>query len=1098
MPEHIQCSGIFCILPAQSPINHQIVVCMQHRFIPRSVAMAILFAFLQAASFLPSEAQDTPPKDTSRFKNLKFRNIGPDAGGRVSRACGVAGDPLTYYAATASGGVWKSVNGGKSWKPIFDDQPISSIGAIAVAPSDPYIVYVGSGEANIRGNVAAGNGIYKSTDAGKTWKHVWKQEGQIGTMIVHPKNPDIAFAAVLGHAFGPNKERGVYRTQNGGKTWERVLYKNEETGASDVCFDPSNPTILFAGLWQARRRPWELTSGGAGSGLYVSRDGGDTWKQLTDKNADGLPSGLPSGICGKIGVAVAPTNSNRVYALIENENGGLFRSDDGGEAWSRVNDSRSLRQRAWYYSTMTVHPKNEDVVFFPQVPMLRTNDGGRTLQRVRGIHHGDHHDMWIDPTNPDRMISSNDGGVDISMNGGVSWFAPALPITQFYHVSTDNRVLPYYVSGCAQDLGSFSGPSNSLLYDGIPLQAWNNVGGGEAGYTAHHPLDSNIVYAGEYGGIITRYDHRTRQTQNVCIYPTNPSGHGGEDLKVRFQWTAPILISPHDPNTVYHAANILFKTTDGGTTWTPISGDLTRNDKSKQKWSGGPITGDNTGVEMYCTIFAIAESPLKQGILWAGSDDGLVNVSQDGGKTWTNVTKGIPDFPEWGTVTTIEASRFDAGTAYVVAEAHRMDDMKPYLWKTTDFGKTWKKLSGKLPQDVYLHVVREDPKKRGMLFLGTERGLMFSTDDGTSWQPLKCNFPTVAVHDLVVKNNDLVVGTHGRSFWILDDITPLRELAEKAPSADVALLPVQKTTRWLYGSGASRFESNANPNPPQAVQLSYWLKSAVTQATIEILDAKGTVVNTLKNTAKEKISTQVGDYGGGGDQDTLSVLAGLHRVYWDMTYKGATFIPDGRTDGGDPTTGPLAAPGTYTVRLTAGGKVSTQELTLVQDPRQTTKPETLQQSLSYSLLLRDTISSLTRQVLQLRSVKKQLEARNELLKELAEKNQGIAALLKQSKDLITKCDSLENKFHNAKAKVNYDILAGVNNTGAQLYSILCFIFDMSKSSDEPTTQGIREVFAEENKRFEQFSKEWQTLVSGNLADLNKTAQGSGVPIVFVK
>ncbi len=1043
-------------------------------------------------------AQESSQKDTSRFKNIKFRNIGPNAGGRVSRACGIAGEALTYYAATASGGVWKSSDGGKQWKPIFDDQPISSIGAIAVAPSDPHIIYVGSGEANIRGNVAAGNGIYKSTDAGKTWKHVWKQEGQIGTMIIHPKNPDVAFAAVLGHAFGPNKERGVYRTQNGGKTWERVLFKNEDTGASDVCFDPSNPTILFAGLWQTRRKPWEMTSGGAGSGLYTSRDGGDTWKQLTEKNADGLPSGLPSGIYGKIGVAVAPSNGNRVYALIENDNGGLFRSDDGGDSWSRVNETRALRQRAWYYSTMTIHPNNPDIVFFPQVPMLKTIDGGKSLQRVRGIHHGDHHDMWIDPKNPERMIASNDGGVDITMNGGVSWFAPALPITQFYHVATDNRVLPYHVSGCAQDLGSFAGPSNSLHYDGIPLQLWYNVGGGEAGHTAHHPVDSNIVYAGEYGGIITRYDYRTQQTQNVSIYPTNPSGHGGEDLKVRFQWTAPILVSPHDPNTLYHAANVLFKTTDGGTTWTAMSGDLTRNDKSKQKWSGGPITGDNTGVEMYCTIFAIAESPVKQGVLWSGSDDGLVHVSQDGGKTWTNVTKNIGDMPDWGTVTTIEASRFDAGTAYVVAEAHRMDDMKPYLWKTSDYGKTWKKLSAKLPQDIYLHVVREDPKKRGMLYVGTERGLVYSTDDGASWQPLKFNFPTVAVHDVVVKNNDLVVGTHGRSFWILDDLTPLREAGEKAPSADVALLPIQKATRWLYSSSSSGFENFANPNPPLSVTFHYWLKTAQTQATVEILDAKGIVVNTLKHTPNEKPTVQVGDYGGGGEQDTLSVLPGLHRVYWDMTYKGAEFIKDGRTDGGDPTTGPLVAPGTYTARLTSGGKVVTQECIISQDPRQTTKPETIQQSAAFSLMIRDTITSLTQKVHQLRAVKKQLEARNELLQELSEKNQGIAGLVKKSKEVIAQCDSLENKFHNAKAKVNYDILAGVNNTGAQLYSILCFIYDLSKYSDERTTQGVREVFTEENKRFEQFSKELQTLLSGNLAELNKTAQASNIPTIFVK
>jgi photosystem II stability/assembly factor-like uncharacterized protein len=1040
-------------------------------------------------------AQDSSPKDTSRFKNIKFRNIGPAAGGRVSRACGVVGDPLTYYAATASGGVWKSSDGGKVWNPIFDDQPIASIGAIAVSVSDPHIIYVGSGEANIRGNVAPGNGIYKSTDAGKTWKHVWKQEGQIGTMIIHPKNPDIAFAAVLGHAFGPNKERGVYRTLNGGKTWEKVLYKNEETGASDVCFDPSNPTILFAGLWQARRRPWELTSGGAGSGLYVSRDGGDSWKQLSDKNAEGLPSGLPSGIWGKVGVAVAPTNGQRVYALIENENGGLFRSDNGGESWAQVNDARGLRQRAWYYSTMTIHPKNPDVVFFPQVPMLKTIDGGKTLQRVRGIHHGDHHDIWIDPNNPDRMISANDGGVDVTTSGGASWYAPPLPITQFYHVATDNRTLPYYVSGCAQDLGTYSGPSNSLIYDGIQFSSWYTVGGGEAGYTAHHPVDSNIVYAGEYGGIITRYDARTKNSTNISIYPTNPSGRGGEDLRYRFQWTAPILISPHDPNTLYHAANVLFKTSDNGTTWTPISPDLTRNDKSKQKWSGGPITGDNTGVEVYCTIFAIAESPVKQGVLWAGSDDGLVHCSQDGGKTWANVTKNIPDFPEWGTVKTIEASKFDAGTAYVVVSAHRMDDMKPYLWKTTDFGKTWKKLSGKMAQDVYLHVVREDPKKRGLLFVGSEKGVMFSMDDGVSWTPLKLNLPTVAVHDMVVKNNDLVLGTHGRSFWILDDLTPIREAGEKAPSTDIALLPPLPTTRWIYGSAGN--DMFAMPNPQQGVVLHYWLKNPVTTATIDILDAKGVVIQSLKNTPAEKPVVQVGDYGGGSERDTVSVLAGLHRINWDLTHKGAEFIKDGRTDGGDPTTGPLAAPGTYTIRFSAGGKIVSQEVKIAQDPRQTLSLQQVEQSVNFSLMLRDTISSLTRKVHLLRSLKKQLTTRNEILSENEGSNASIAALVKQSKEVFAKCDSLENKFHNAKAKVNYDILAGINNTGAKLYSILCFVNSWWQYNDAAPTQGAREVVQEEIKRFEQYSKELTSLINTDLAALNKTAQASGIPHIYV-
>ena len=556
---------------------------------PLRVAVTLLCTLIVAGVLAWSaDEPEKPSKGPEELKGLKFRLVGPAAGGRVSRVAGVPGNPLVYYAASASGGVWKSEDGGVEWKPIFDDQDDASIGSIAVAASNPAVLYVGAGEANIRGNVAAGHGIYKSTDGGKTWTHVLKQDGQIGTVVVHPQNPDIAFAAVLGHAFGPNAERGVYRTRDGGRTWQQVLKKDADTGASDVCLDPANANVLFAGLWQARRRPWQMTSGGPGSGLYVSRDGGDSWKQLTGH-------GLPEGIWGKVGCAVAPSDGRRVYALIEAEKGGLFRSDDGGESWDRVSEHHALRQRAWYYTTLTVDPENPDLVWFPQVPMLRTLDGGRTIKKVKGAHHGDHHDLWIDPKNPKRIIGGNDGGVDLSWDGGVTWTAPALPLGQFYHVAADTSV-PYRVSGAVQDLGAASCPSDSLSSDGIANGDCYDVGGGEAGFTAPDPSDPNVVWAGEYFGIITRYDHRTGTARNVSAYPENWSGHGAEDNRYRFQWTAPIHVSPHDSKVVYHAANVLFRTEDGGQTWKAISPDLTRNDKTKQKWSGGPITGDNTGV----------------------------------------------------------------------------------------------------------------------------------------------------------------------------------------------------------------------------------------------------------------------------------------------------------------------------------------------------------------------------------------------------------------------------------------------------------------------------------------------------------------------
>ena len=713
-----------------------------------------------------SDSQASNRDAEGPFKELKYRSIGPAAGGRVCRVAGVPGNPLIYFAATASGGVWRSLDGGLSWKCVTEKLPTSTAGSIAVAPSDPNVLYMGSGEANIRNNVVPGNGIYKSTDGGSNWSRVWKQDGQIGTMVVHPRNPDVAFAAVLGKAFGPSGERGVYRTTDGGKTWVGVLKKDQDTGASDVALDPSNPNIVFAGLWQTRRRPWELTSGGPGSGLYVSRDGGTTWKQLTEK-------GLPKGPWGKIGVAVAPSDGRRVYALIEAEKGGLYRSDDGGETWSLASGDRGLRQRAWYYSTLTIDPRNPDVVWCPSVPMLKSIDGGKTFHPVGGFHHGDHHDLWIDPTNPRRIINGNDGGVDISLNGGETWYAPPLPISQFYRIGVDTRN-PYHIAGTMQDLGSIAGPSNSLSGSGIALGDWYNVGGGETGYTVSDPTDPDVVYAGEYAGVITRYDHRTRQARIVSGYLDNPSGHGAADMKYRFRWPAPIAGSPHDPKVIYHAANVLFRTADGGQTWTTISPDLTRNDKRRQQWSGGPITGDNTSAEYYCTISAVAESPREKGLIWVGSDDGRVHVTRDAGKAWTDVTEHLTGLPEWATIKMIEPSPFDAAVAYVIVDAHMIDDMHPYLYRTRDHGKTFTLISGALPQDVPLHVVREDPKKKGMLYAGTERGVIFSADDGKSWAPLQLNLPTVPVHDLIVKNDDLVLGTHGRSLWIFDDLTPIR------------------------------------------------------------------------------------------------------------------------------------------------------------------------------------------------------------------------------------------------------------------------------------------------------------------------------------
>ena len=1042
-----------------------------------------LLAVLAGSQALAAPPAPAPPRPADPLAALAFRSLGPSAGGRATRVVGVPGDPRTYYLATAASGVWKSSDGGLRWEPVFDDQPVATIGSIAVAPSDPNVVYVGTGEANIRGNVIQGDGIYKSLDGGKTWNQVWKQAGQIGTLVVHPRRPEVAFAAVLGSPFGPNPERGVYRTTDGGRSWQQVLRKDADTGASDVALDPSNPHVVFAGLWQARRRPWELTSGGPGSGLYVSRDGGDTWKQL-----EAGQSGLPAGPWGKIGVAVAPSDGRRVYALIEAEQGGLYRSDDGGQSWSLANGHKALRQRAWYYSTLTVDPANREVVWFPQVPLLKTVDGGRSLTVVRGAHHGDYHDAWIDPADPRRVAVASDGGVDVSVNGGESWYAAPLPIAQFYHVSADSSV-PYRVMGPMQDLGTVAGPSNSLA-GRIRLSDWQPVGGGETGHAVAKPDEPEVVYAGEYGGYLSRWDGHTRQARNVSIYPENPSGHGAADLRLRFQWTAPVAVSPHDPRVVYHAGNVLFRSTDGGETWSAISGDLTRDDESKQRWSGGPITGDNTGVEVYGTIFAVAESPREKGLIWAGTDDGRVHLTRDGGATWSEVTANVPGLPEWATVSAIEPSPHEAAGAYLVAHAYRLGDPRPYAWKTSDYGRTWKSVSAGLAGDVSLRVLREDPGRRGHLFLGSERGLLRSTDDGATWQPLKLGLPTVQVADIVVKDDDLVLATMGRSLWVLDDITPLRELAPQVTAAPAHLFAPRPATRWRY-SWAPR-EAGSHANRPAGAILYYWLKEkAKSDLTLEIRDAQGRLVRALTSRPEER-EWPADDPDSESDEAPKPELVnepGVQRVVWDLAWQAPERIRGARIDSGDARSGLPALPGDYTVTLTVDGRALTAPLAILPDPRVKLPASALEQQLALSLELREAISRVSRAVVRVRSIRSQLQARVEL----ARGQERLAGLVKSAEALAARCDGLEQRLHNPKAQVTYDILA--QKGGTQLYSRLVFLYENLNDSDGPPTQGLREVFAEQRRELEALHSELEGGLLKELEALDREARALDLPLV---
>ncbi len=1042
--------------------------------LPALVAFSVLSLLATTALMRAADETATPPKGPAEFANLKFRSVGPWHGGRATRAAGVIGDPNTYYVTTAGGGMWKSVNGGTTWSPIFDDQLDSSLGSFAIAPSDPNVIYVGAGEANIRGNVAAGHGIYVSRDAGKTWTHAWKQQGQIGTMAVHPKRSEVAFAAVLGHAFGPNPERGVYRTTDGGKTWVQVLKKDADTGASDVAIDPNNPSIVFAGLWQARRTPWSQTSGGPGSGLYMSRDGGDTWTQLTKK-------GLPEGIWGKVGIAIAPSDSRRVYALIEAEAGGLFRSDDGGDTWTLATADRSLRQRAWYYTTLTVHPQNPNEIWFPQVPLLRSIDGGKTIEYKKGYRHGDHHDLWFDPTNPKRVVIANDGGVEYSADGGETWNAPLLPIAQFYHVSTDTRV-PYHVAGAMQDIGTAQGPSNSLASNGIVPGDYYTVGGGEAGHVVSDWQDPNIVYAGEYLGIITRYDHRTKQIRHIGAWPDNPSGWAAADMKYRFQWTAPIHVSPHDARTVYHGAQVVFRTRDGGQSWQVISPDLTRNDPTKQQWSGGPITGDNTGVETFTTVFAIAESPAEKDVIWAGSDDGLVHVTRDGGKNWSNVTAALKGIPEFGTISMIEPSRAAAGTAYVVVDAHRLDDMRPYLYRTTDFGKTFTRLDAQLPTDVYLHVVREDPTNPALLYLGTERGLMLSRDTGATWTPFGLNLPTVAVHDMAFGPSSLVLATHGRALWILDDLQVVRQTSKATMDADVHFFAVSDAVAWrIAPRGRERVSAT---NPPRGAVFYYWLKNEVkTPVTLEVFDAQGRLARTLKSTKPPAWGIDDDPTGEDERKADLTTTQGINRANWNLFWEGATPITKAKIDLGSPFDAALAVPATYRAVLTVDGKKYERPFTVTQDPRVTVSEKELSDQLTFSLAVRDDVTRLASLVEDVRHVRGQIATRRDAVARVEPKSELIAA----SDAVIAKLDVLEDKLHNPKAEVTYDILA--MKTGAHLYSRLVPLLSWSMEGDGAPTQGQRDLAAALRAELDALARDYRQLLDTDIKFLNTRGAG---------
>jgi photosystem II stability/assembly factor-like uncharacterized protein len=909
-----------------------------HRF---RTLTSLLVASLSAGS--ASSAQRTPSRaatavagpDSATFarqiKALRWRPIGPYRGGRVGA---VAGDPvkqLVFYFGAVNGGVWKTTNAGQSWTNITDyKSDISSVGAIAVAPSDPNVIYVGTGEKDLREDLTYGTGVYRSTDGGQTWASLGLREThQIGNIRIDPRNPDRLFVAAMGHAFGPNPERGVFRTNDGGKSWQKVLFVDDSTGAIDITMDPTNPRILFAAMWKFQRTPWSMMSGGGKSGIWKTIDGGDTWKEITRNE------GLPTVPLGRIGIDISRTNPQRVYASVEAKDtlGGIFRSDDGGETWTHVNGEQKFNVRMWYYSTLTADPTDANVVYVMNLTVWKSVDGGRTFTRIR-VPHGDTHAMWVDPKDGNRLINGNDGGGTVSLDGGATWSSIYnQPTAQFYHVITDDQ-WPYRIYGAQQDNSTVSIPSRSDN-GAIEESDWFAVAGCENAHIAVDPRNPDITYGGCYMGALGRYDKRTGNYKDISVWLRNYDGYGVKDAPQRFQWTFPVVISKHDPQNLYVTSQFVWRSRDEGQSWERISPDLTVHDPKTMERTGG-LNGEMTGAEWYATIYAFSESPVRRGVFWAGSDDGLIHVSQDDGRTWQNVTP--PNLPKFMRISHIDAGRHDPAVAYVAANRYQQDDFAPYLFKTADYGKTWTRINDGIPVGAYTRSLREDVVKRGLLFAGTEIGVYVSFDDGRSWRSLQLNLPRVSVRDLAVKDNDVVAATHGRSFWVLDDINVLRLLADSITNRSAYLFKPNKAVRFAGGGG---FTSRTGENPACCAVIDYYLREKPTESIkLEILDAQGTVAKTFSSERKPEPDSnrttppapEIDSVAFYPADSVLHARQGSNRFVWNLRYPAATRIRNMVIDEGH-TRGPMAPPGEYRVRLIAGRDTLTQPFTVVPDPR---------------------------------------------------------------------------------------------------------------------------------------------------------------------
>jgi photosystem II stability/assembly factor-like uncharacterized protein len=1010
--------------------------------------------------------------DTKVFDRLEWRSIGPaNMGGRTADVEGVPGNPNIVYVGTASGGVWKTTNGGMTWKPIFERQGTLSVGDIALQPGNPDVVWVGTGEANPRNSVSFGDGVYKSTDGGKTWNHVGlKDTRHIARILIHPTNPDIAYVGALGHAFGPNDERGVFMTTDGGKTWAKTLFIDNEHGISDLEIDASNPNILYAAVWRFERKPWTFVSGSEKGGVYKSIDGGKTWNKLTN--------GLPK-LMGRIGVKAAPSNPNVVYVIAETKEGTMFRSDDKGETFRNVSRQASIVSRGFYYTDVRVDPMNENRVYAVASTLFVSIDGGRTYRPIAPNIHIDYHAMWIDPVNPKRMWTGQDGGIAVSHDHGESWeYVNNMPLGQFYHVFADNRQPFYNVMGGLQDNGSWSGPSRNREPAGILNDDWRMVSFGDGFKVINHADNPELYLSLSQGGNVVRTDMTTREQQSVKPYLAGAGGAASNE-KYRFNWNAPLIPSPHDKNTVYLAGNAVFKSTDFGKSWTRISDDLTTNDPAKLKDAGGPIAPENTTAEYHCTIISLEESPIKSGVLWAGSDDGNVQVTMDGGKKWENVTKNVKGMAANSPVSHVEPSRTNANTAYVSFDRHMFDDVKPYVFKTTDGGKSFTNITGNLPEAGYVHVVREDPKNPNLIYAGTELGLWVSYNGGNSWVELNLkNLPKVAVHDIVVhpRENDLILGTHGRSVWIFDDATPLQKMNSELASKDAHLFEVRPalrfTTRFTrYGIGDKVF---AGPNPPSGALVYYYLKDKPddkTKVKLEILDASGKVISEVMNPPKEK---------------------GLNRAVWNLALTGPKQRrpppPEAAAFGFAPR-GLLALPGTYTVRLSVGDKSQEQKVEVKLDPTVNTPLADLQAAHEYSSKVMEMISNLNQALLKLDALKAQLEQTDKTLK--ANQPDAPKELMTAISDGLKQMTELSNKVSNAPSD-------GLGfRESSKLSEKLGRLFSLLESTNAAPTPAMKEFFAELQPEYQSAMNELNQFLSNGVPKLNDKLKAGGAPTLIL-